>query len=65
MNKKGCICYRDEELLYLDFITGVTNDVLTRGIFTNRVLHNVFEEHIQKNKDKLSEVPVNGVLCNI
>lgn len=41
---------------YLDFITEVTNDVLTRGIFTNRVLDKVFDEHVQKNKDRLSEV---------
>lgn len=50
------LLYRDEELEYLDFIGDVTNDVLTRGIFTNRVLCNVFEEHVQKNKNKLDEV---------
>ena len=43
-------------MAYLDFITEVTNDVLTRGIFTNRVLCKVFEEHVQKNKKKLDEV---------
>ena len=28
--------YREEELRYLEFVTEVTNDVLDRGIFTNR-----------------------------
>lgn len=43
----------EEELKYLDFVSDVTNDVLQRGIFTNRVLKQVFEFHIEKNKDKL------------
>lgn len=43
-------------MAYLDFITEVTNDVLTRGIFTNRVLDKVFDEHVERNKDQLSEV---------
>ena len=43
-------------MMYLDFVTEVTNDILVRGIFTNRVLRNVFEEHVEKNKGRLDEV---------
>lgn len=37
-------------------MTDVTNDVLNRGIYTNTVLKQVFEAHIERNKDKLDEV---------
>ncbi|XP_033642298.1 spermatogenesis-associated protein 7-like [Asterias rubens] len=43
----------EEELLYLEFVTDVTNDVLNRGIFTNTVLKQVFDSHINRNKDRL------------
>ncbi|XP_074662762.1 spermatogenesis-associated protein 7 homolog isoform X2 [Tubulanus polymorphus] len=43
---------REEELKYLDFVRDVTSDVLERGIFTNRVLKQVFEHHLEKHKDK-------------
>ncbi|XP_011673970.2 spermatogenesis-associated protein 7 homolog [Strongylocentrotus purpuratus] len=45
----------EEELRYLEFVTDVTNDVLNRGIFTNTVLKQVFESHIDKNKGRLDE----------
>ncbi|KAJ8046061.1 Spermatogenesis-associated protein 7 [Holothuria leucospilota] len=45
----------EEELRYLEFVTDVTNDVLNRGIYTNTVLKQVFEAHIDRNKDKLEE----------
>lgn len=48
--------HREEELRYLEFVTDVTNDVLNRGIYTNTVLKQVFESHIERNKDKLDEV---------
>ncbi|XP_013387246.1 uncharacterized protein LOC106156514 [Lingula anatina] len=43
----------EDELKYLEFIKEVTNDVLERGIFTNRVLKQVFEHHIEKRKQDL------------
>ncbi|XP_022090858.1 spermatogenesis-associated protein 7-like [Acanthaster planci] len=45
----------EEELRYLEFVTDVTNDVLNRGIFTNKVLKQVFDSHILRNKDRLDE----------
>ena len=29
-------CFREDELRHLEFISDVTNDVLDRGIFSNR-----------------------------
>lgn len=44
----------EDELKYLDFVHEVTTDILDRGIFTNRMLNQVFESHIQKRKHELS-----------
>ncbi|NXE13128.1 SPAT7 protein, partial [Lophotis ruficrista] len=44
-----------EELLYLAFIEDVTNDILSLGLFSNRVLEQLFECHIQENKNHLDE----------
>ncbi|NXC74552.1 SPAT7 protein, partial [Anhinga anhinga] len=46
---------REEELLYLAFIEDVTNEILSLGLFSNRVLEQLFECHIQENKDRLDE----------
>ncbi|XP_040456439.1 spermatogenesis-associated protein 7 [Falco naumanni] len=45
----------EEELLYLAFIEDVTNDILSLGLFSNRVLEQLFECHIQENKNRLDE----------
>ncbi|XP_071963219.1 spermatogenesis-associated protein 7 homolog [Antedon mediterranea] len=45
----------EEELLYLEFVTDVTTDVLNRGVYTNRMLKQIFESHITNNKDRLDE----------
>ncbi|XP_009903145.2 spermatogenesis-associated protein 7 [Dryobates pubescens] len=45
----------EEELLYLPFIEDVTNEVLSLGLFSNRVLEQLFECHIQENKNRLDE----------
>lgn len=45
----------EEEQKYLKFISDVTTDILARGIFSNRVLKQVFEMHIERRKDKLDE----------
>ncbi|NXI83760.1 SPAT7 protein, partial [Rhipidura dahli] len=46
---------REEELLYLTFIEDVTNEILRLGIFSNRVLDQLFECYIEENKDRLDE----------
>ncbi|KFV93434.1 Spermatogenesis-associated protein 7, partial [Eurypyga helias] len=46
---------REEELLYLAFIEDVTNQILSLGLFSNRVLEHLFECHIQENKNRLDE----------
>ncbi|NXX60537.1 SPAT7 protein, partial [Scopus umbretta] len=46
---------REEELLYLAFIEDVTNEILSLGLFSNRVLEQLFECHIQENKNRLDE----------
>ncbi|NXD89589.1 SPAT7 protein, partial [Chaetorhynchus papuensis] len=46
---------REEELLYLTFIEDVTNEILRLGIFSNRVLDQLFECYIEENKERLDE----------
>uniref|UniRef100_A0A8C3NXH0 Spermatogenesis associated 7 n=1 Tax=Cyanoderma ruficeps TaxID=181631 RepID=A0A8C3NXH0_9PASS len=45
----------EEELLYLNFIEDVTNEILRLGLFSNRVLDELFECHIEENKNRLDE----------
>ncbi|XP_070577594.1 spermatogenesis-associated protein 7-like [Ptychodera flava] len=45
----------EEELKYLEFVTDVTNDVLNRGIYSNRVLKQIFEKHIERNRGQLDD----------
>ncbi|KAM3670022.1 spermatogenesis-associated protein 7 isoform 3-T3 [Ammospiza maritima maritima] len=45
----------EEELLYLTFIEEVTNEILRFGIFSNRVLDQLFKFHIEENKNRLDE----------
>lgn len=47
---------------YLQFIKEVTNDILARGISSNRVINNCFENHIRKNRDKLNESKMRELL---
>ncbi|NWW13332.1 SPAT7 protein, partial [Oreocharis arfaki] len=47
---------REEELLYLTFIEDVTNEILRLGLFSNRVLDQLFECYIEENKNHLDEV---------
>ncbi|NXA14450.1 SPAT7 protein, partial [Sapayoa aenigma] len=53
---------RDEELLYLTFIEDVTNDILSLGLFSNRVLEELFECHIEENKNRLDEAKMRHML---
>ncbi|XP_056152343.1 spermatogenesis-associated protein 7 [Lampris incognitus] len=45
----------EEELMYLEFIAEVTNDILSRGLFSDRVLERVLKRHIDMNKHRLDE----------
>lgn len=45
----------EEELMYLEFIADVTNEIILRGIYSDRVLERVFERHIEMNKHRLDE----------
>ncbi|NXK96341.1 SPAT7 protein, partial [Formicarius rufipectus] len=53
---------REEELLYLTFIEDVTNEILSLGLFSNRVLDQLFECHIEANKDHLDEAKMRHIL---
>nr|XP_014341395.1 PREDICTED: spermatogenesis-associated protein 7 isoform X2 [Latimeria chalumnae] len=53
---------REEELKYLEFIADVTNEMLTLGLFSNRVLERVFDRHIEQNKHRLDEGKMHHLL---
>ncbi|XP_036450032.1 spermatogenesis-associated protein 7 [Colossoma macropomum] len=52
----------EEELMYLEFITDVTNEIIARGIYSDRVLERVFERHIDMNRHRLDEVKMRHLL---
>ncbi|XP_058843825.1 spermatogenesis-associated protein 7-like isoform X2 [Acipenser ruthenus] len=43
----------EEELRYLKFVADVTNEILTLGLYSNRVLERVFQRHVEQNKHRL------------
>ncbi|XP_003200342.3 spermatogenesis-associated protein 7 [Danio rerio] len=55
----------EEELLYLEFITDVTNEILTQGLYSDRVLKRVFERHIDMNRQRLDENKMRHLLDNL
>ncbi|XP_075700497.1 spermatogenesis-associated protein 7 isoform X2 [Rhinoderma darwinii] len=46
---------REEELVYLKFVADVTNEILTLGLFSDRVLERVFQRHLEENRHRLDE----------
>ncbi|KAG9481764.1 hypothetical protein GDO78_010800 [Eleutherodactylus coqui] len=50
-----------EELAYLSFVADVTNEILTLGLFSDRVLERVFQQHLEKNRHRLDE----GKMCHL
>ncbi|NXH41375.1 SPAT7 protein, partial [Dicaeum eximium] len=54
---------REEELLYLTFIEDVTNEILRLGLFSNRVLDQLFECYIEENKNHLDEGKMRRMLA--
>ncbi|NXL88586.1 SPAT7 protein, partial [Alectura lathami] len=53
---------REDDLQYLTFIEDVTNEILNLGLFSNRVLEQLFECHIQENKYHLDESKMRHLL---
>ncbi|KAE8290040.1 Spermatogenesis-associated protein 7-like protein [Larimichthys crocea] len=45
----------EEELMYLEFISAVTEDILSRGHISDRVLDRVIKRHIDMNRHHLHE----------
>ncbi|XP_031448982.1 spermatogenesis-associated protein 7 isoform X2 [Phasianus colchicus] len=52
----------EDDRLYLTFIEDITNDILDIGLFSNRVLEQLFECHIQENKNRLDESKMRHLL---
>ncbi|XP_017204957.3 spermatogenesis-associated protein 7 isoform X1 [Oryctolagus cuniculus] len=52
----------EEELLYLSFIEDVTDEILKLGLFSNRFLERLFEQHITQNKHHLEEEKMRQLL---
>ena len=48
--------YSDDEMLALKFVSDITSDVIDRGVFSNRVVKQVFARHVANNQGKLKEV---------
>ncbi|XP_005106354.1 spermatogenesis-associated protein 7 isoform X2 [Aplysia californica] len=63
--KKTISHNREEEQKYLAFAKEVTDDVLTRGISTDRVLNRVFENHIARRKHDLDETRMRSVIRDL
>ncbi|XP_068110649.1 spermatogenesis-associated protein 7 isoform X2 [Hyperolius riggenbachi] len=45
----------EEELAYLKFVGDVTSEILTLGLFSDRVLDRVFQRHLETNRHRLDE----------
>ncbi|XP_078516141.1 spermatogenesis-associated protein 7 isoform X2 [Lissotriton helveticus] len=52
----------EEEVQYLEFVADVTNEILTLGLFSNRVLERVFERHVEQNRHRLDEGKMHHLL---
>lgn len=52
----------EDEVQYLEFIADVTNEILTLGLFSNRVLERVFERHVEQNRHRLDERKMHHLL---
>ncbi|XP_052827586.1 spermatogenesis-associated protein 7 homolog isoform X2 [Octopus bimaculoides] len=52
------------ECEYINFMKHVTEDILLKGLFTNRAIQQVFEFHIMKHRGKLDEEKMRRMLMN-
>lgn len=62
---KNRIQAEEEEMKYLEFINGVTNDILTRGIYSDRVLMQVMQRHMDQNRGRLNEGRMRHMLIKL
>nr|XP_039259876.1 spermatogenesis-associated protein 7 homolog isoform X3 [Styela clava] len=62
---KNRIQAEEEEMKYLEFINGVTNDILTRGIYSDRVLTQVMQRHLDQNCSRLNESRMRHMLMKL
>ncbi|KAK1171431.1 spermatogenesis-associated protein 7-like, partial [Acipenser oxyrinchus oxyrinchus] len=53
---------REEELRYLQFLEGVTSDILLRGCYSNKILEGIFQKHIDRRRYDLNEVKMRNIL---
>ncbi|WAR18228.1 SPAT7-like protein, partial [Mya arenaria] len=56
---------RDEEGEYVRFMRDVTNEILDRGIYTDRSVRQVFKAHISRNRGKLDELRLHQITDDI
>ncbi|KAM9341554.1 spermatogenesis-associated protein 7 homolog [Symphorus nematophorus] len=57
------ISAEEEELMYLEFISTVTEDILSRGHISDRVLDRVIKRHIDMNRHQLDEGKMRHLLA--
>ncbi|XP_029643026.1 spermatogenesis-associated protein 7 homolog [Octopus sinensis] len=55
---------KSSECEYINFMKHVTEDILLKGLFTNRAIQQVFEFHIMKHRGKLDEGKMRRMLMN-
>ena len=51
-----CFCYSSLELKYLEFLSSITKDILTRRSFSDAGIDVIIRSHVVANKHKLREV---------
>ncbi|KAM4723488.1 spermatogenesis-associated protein 7 [Anableps anableps] len=59
---RSLISAEEEELLYLEFISDVTEDILSRGHISDRMLNRVMNRHIDMNLHRLDESKMRHLL---
>lgn len=50
--------FRKEDAVYMKFVHDITEDVLARGIYSDRGLRQLFQRHMADNEGQLSLVSV-------
>ncbi|TNN38709.1 Spermatogenesis-associated protein 7 [Liparis tanakae] len=49
----SCLVNREEELMYLEFISAVTEDILSRAYISDRLLDRLIKRHVDMNRHHL------------
>lgn len=60
---RNLISAEEEELLYLEFISAVTEDILSRGHISDRMLDRVMNRHVDINLHRLDEGKMRHLLA--